>query len=214
MTICNILIKEERDLLPKYKKSSLASRFRGLLPLVIDVETSGLNPLTDALLEMAVVSLALDKDNRFYPDETFAFHVEPFQGAHFDAESLKITGIDPDYPLRYAIPEHQVLHLLFQKIEQLLKKTGCQRAVWVAHNAWFDLAFLQAAVKRCHFLKVPYHSFTIFDTATLAGFVFGETVLARAMVAAKIPFNVNEAHSAIYDAEKTAELFCYMLNFR
>jgi len=199
-------------LLSKQKKSALNVRFRGLLPLVIDLETSGLEPSTDALLEMAVVPIALNKEKGFYPEETWAYHIEPFLGARFDPESLKITGIDPGYPLRFAIPEQQVLHLLFQKIEVLLKKTGCQRAVWVAHNAWFDLAFLQAAVKRNHFLKLPYHSFTIMDTATLSGFLLGETVLARAMMAAKIPFNIDNAHSAIYDAEKTAELFCYLLN--
>lgn len=197
---------------PNKKNSSISSRFRGLLPVVIDVETSGLNPLTDALLEVAAVPICLDKQGKFFPDMTYAYHVEPFLGANIDPESLAITGIDPSYPLRFAIPEKQVLHNIFTKVAEHLKKSGCRRAILVGHNAWFDLAFIQAAAKRCHFKTTPFHSFTSFDTATLAGVILGETVLARALRAANLPFDITKAHSAIYDAEKTAELFCYMLN--
>ena len=194
------------------KNSSISSRFRGLLPIVIDVETSGLNPLTDALLEIAAVPIRLDKQGKFFPDATYAYHVEPFVGANMDPESLAITGIDPAAPLRFAIPEQQVLHNIFSKVSELLQEVGCNRAVLVGHNAWFDLAFIQAAAKRCRFKTTPFHSFTSFDTATLAGVLLGETVLARALRTANIIFDVTKAHSAIYDAEKTAELFCYMLN--
>jgi ribonuclease T len=197
---------------PKIQRAQIANRFRGFLPVVVDVETSGLNPATDALLEMAVVPLALDEKGIMYPMQTHAYHIEPFIGAHFDPEALAITGIDPTYPLRFAIPEQHALHLIFKKIEHLLSKTGCQRAVWVGHNSWFDLAFIQSAVKRCYFRKVPYHSFTTFDTATLAAIALGETVLAKALRAVHIPFDITQAHSAIYDAEQTAKLFCYIVN--
>lgn len=180
--------------------------------MVIDVETSGLNPQTDALLEIAAVSLAVDSQGRLFRENTYAYHVEPFLGANMDPEALAVTGIIPDYPLRSAIPEQQVLHNIFTKVNELLKNTGCQRAVLVGHNAWFDLAFIQAAIKRCHFASAPFHSFTTFDTATLAGVYLGETVLAKALRAAKIPFDIKQAHSAIYDAERTAELFCYIVN--
>lgn len=196
----------------KLKYSTMATRFRGLLPVVVDVETSGLNPTTDALLEIAAVSINMDNQGKLFPDKTFAYHVEPFLGARFDSEALEVTGIDPGYPLRYAVPEQQVLHNIFTTINELLIQTKCRRAVLVGHNAWFDLAFIQAAVKRCHFKATPFHSFTSFDTATLAGVTLGETVLAKALRKAKIPFDVEKAHSAIYDAEKTAELFCYMVN--
>jgi ribonuclease T len=197
---------------PKIPYTKIAKRFRGFLPIVVDVETSGLNPATDAMLEMAVVPLALDEKGIMYPLETHAYHIEPFIGAHFDSEALLITGIDPTYPLRFAIPEKQALHRIFNVIENLLIKTGCQRAVWVGHNIWFDLAFIQAAVKRSSFKKIPYHSFTTFDTATLSAVALGETVLAKALRAARIPFDINQAHSAIYDVEQTAKLFCYIVN--
>jgi ribonuclease T len=206
--------KKEHYLLqkPKLKRSAMASRFRGFLPVVVDVETSGLNPATDALLEIAIVPLTLDKEGMLYPIATEAYHVEPFPGAHFDPAALELTGIDPGHPLRYAIPEQQALHNIFLNIRDLLAKSGCQRAVLVGHNAWFDLAFIQAAVKRCHLRAVPFHSFTSLDTATLAAVALGETVLARALRAAGIAFDIEQAHSAIYDAEKTAELFCYIVN--
>lgn len=196
----------------KHKKLNIATRFRGLLPVVVDVETSGLNPSTDGLLEIGVVTLTLDANGQFRPAETLFYHIEPFVGARLDPESLAITGIDPVNPLRFALPEQQVLHKIFLRINELLAETGCQRAVLVGHNAWFDLAFLQAAIKRCRFHRAPFHSFTTLDTATLSALALGETVLAKAVRAAKISFDVNQAHCAAYDAEKTAELFCYIVN--
>ena len=194
------------------RKTVFAKRFRGFLPVVVDVETSGLNSATDAMLEIAVVTLGMDKQGNLFPDQTFAYHVEPFIGAHIDPVAMEINKINLETPLRYAIPEQQALHSIFLKIEELLVKTGCQRGVWVGHNAWFDLAFIQAAIKRSNLLKVPFHSFTTFDTATLAAVALGETVLARAVRAANIEFDVSQAHAATYDAERTAELFCYIVN--
>lgn len=187
-------------------------RFRGLLPVVVDVETSGLNPDTHALLELAVISLVMDNDNRLKRDQTLAFHIEPFDGALIDPGALEINRIDPNHPFRYAIPEAQALARMFAFISEQLQHSGCYRAVLVGHNAWFDLSFLLAAASRSRILEFPLHRFTTFDTASLAAVALGESVLARAMRRARIPFNVNEAHSAIYDAEKTADLFCFIAN--
>lgn len=193
-------------------KKIVAKRFRGFLPVIVDLETGGFNPLTDALLEMAFVTLELDEEGMWHPEQTYSCHVLPFAGANLEAKSLAVNKIDPYHPFRFAIKETQALNEMFTPINKKLLQFRCQRAVLVGHNPWFDLSFLKAAVKRCQVKKDPFHSFTTFDTATLAAMAYGETILVKAALAAGIDFNHSEAHSAIYDAEKTAELFCKIIN--
>lgn len=187
-------------------------RFRGFLPVVVDVETSGLNPQTDALLEMASVTLSMDSDGFIHRDKTYHFHVNAFPGAHFDGEAMELNRIIPDHPFRFAIDEDQALHQTFEIVDAAVIDANCQRAILVGHNAWFDLSFIKAGCERNNIKKMPFHKFTSLDTASMGALVYRQTVLARLMKAAKIPFDQNEAHSAIYDAEKTAELFCNMVN--
>jgi len=186
-------------------------RFRGFLPVVVDVETSGVQPEKNALLEMCIVLLNCDDHGKFSPADRFFEHILPFENAELDPASLAFNGIDPFQPLRFALDEASALERLFAPIHRAIKQHNCQRAVLVGHNAWFDLLFIKAAAKRCG-LSSPFHAFTCFDTATLSGLFYGQTVLAKAMQHAQVDFNPQEAHSAIYDAEKTAVLFCKMLN--
>lgn len=196
----------------KKSLTPMARRFRGLLPIVIDVETAGLQAATDALLEIAAVYLNVDSKGQLYWDQVQAYHVEAFPGSRLQPEALEITGIDPFSPLRFAIPECQALQRIFSQIQTQMVQTGCYRAVLVGHNAWFDLSFLLAAAKRSQLQYNPFHTFTTFDTASLAAVALGETVLARATRRARIPFDIQQAHSAIYDAKRTAELFCFIAN--
>lgn len=194
-------------------KSAFAQRFRGYFPVVIDVETAGFNAKTDALLELAASVLSLDEQTGdFAIDETIQFNIEPFEGANLEPKALEFTGIDPTNPLRGAVEEDEALKTLFKMVRKKMKAAGCQRAIIVAHNAAFDLGFLNAATERCNIKRSPFHSFVSFDTTTLAGLALGQTVLAKACMTAGIDFNNSEAHSALYDTEKTAELFCYIVN--
>ena len=190
----------------------MANRFRGFLPVVVDVETAGFNARTDALLEIAAVILSFDEQGMLAPSETFWSHVQPFQGANLDESSLAFTGIDPHHPFRFAVSELEALKKVFGPVREAVTKHSCTRAILVGHNPSFDLAFLKAAVERSGIKKNPFHQFSTFDTATLGGLAFGQTVLARAVKAASIEWNPSEAHSAKYDAEKTAELFCRIVN--
>jgi ribonuclease T len=189
----------------------MKQRFRGFLPVIVDVETTGIDPQKNALLEMCVVLLDIDEQGQFFPKTHYFEHILPFPGAVLDPESLAFNQIDPYQPLRFAVDEKLALERLFLPVKQALKQTHCSRAVLVGHNAWFDLLFLKEAVKRTE-VSFPFHAFTCFDTATLAGMVYGQTVLARAAQEAGVVFDQNEAHSAIYDAQKTAELFCSIIN--
>ncbi len=194
-------------------KSDFAQRFRGYFPVVIDVETAGFNAQTDALLELAASVLHLDETTGdFSIDETIQFNIEPFEGANLEPKALEFTGIDPTNPLRGAVEEDEALKALFKLVRKKMKAAGCQRAIIVAHNAAFDLGFLNAATERCKIKRSPFHAFVSFDTTTLAGLALGQTVLAKACMAANIEFNNSEAHSALYDTERTAELFCHIVN--
>ena len=193
-------------------KEPIADRFRGYLPVVVDLETGGFNAATDALLEFAAVILDMDDKGRLVPFEKHFFNVDPFPGANIEAASLEFTGIDPDNPLRNAVPEEEALSEIFRAVRQRIRDTGCQRAIMVAHNASFDHGFLKAAAERCNIKRDPFHPFSTFDTATLCGLAFGQTVLARACGVAGISFDANQAHSAIYDCDKTARIFCQIVN--
>ena len=190
----------------------IAGRFRGFLPVIVDVETGGVNAQTDALLEIAAVIVRMDWQGYLRPVGTLAHHVQPFPGARLDPASMAVNGIDPDHPFRFAVPESEALDAIFREIRREMRETGCTRAILVGHNAFFDLAFLNAAVARARIKRNPFHPFSNFDTVTLAGLAYGQTVLARALHAADIPWDEREAHSAIYDAERTAELFCQVIN--
>ena len=190
----------------------IKKRFDGYLPVVIDIETSGVDYQKNAILEIAAVTVNYNEAGLLVPASNFACHVTPFEGARLDEAALEITGIDQFHPFRFDIAENDALTQLFQFVEQTLKQTECRRAVLVGHNAHFDLSFILTAAKRCKIKATPFHAFTVFDTATLSGLVFGKTVLAKALRIARLGFDKNEAHSAIYDAKQTAELFCYIVN--
>ena len=193
-------------------KLPIAHRFRGYLPVVVDLETSGFNRETDALLECAAVIVTMNDSGLLVPGERFFYNIEPFEGANFEQASLEFTGIDPYNPLRMAVPESQALSEIFRAIRTEIKRTGCNRAIMVAHNASFDLGFMNTAAERCNLKRNPFHLFSSFDSATLCGLAYGQTVLARACAAADIEFESEEAHSARYDCDKTVEMFCTIVN--
>jgi len=190
----------------------MSRRFRGFLPVVIDVETGGFLSATDALLEIAAVIIEVDSDGRVRRGQTHAWHVQPFEGARLDPASLEVTGIDPFHPLRPAIPELDALQRMFREVRHAIRNHNCRRAILVGHNAAFDLGFLNAAIARTGIKRSPFHPFSCFDTATLAGVALGQTVLARATAVMGIEWDNESAHSAAYDAERTADLFCRICN--
>ena len=191
---------------------AMAERFRGYLPVVVDVETGGFNSETDALLEIAAVTIRMDETGTLQPAETHSCHVEPFPNANLDPKALAFNGIDPHHPFRPAVTERKAMETISKPIRKAMKASGCKRAILVGHNAFFDLGFVNAAAKRCNFKRNPFHPFSTFDTVSLAGLVYGQTVLAKAAEAAGMAWDNDQAHSAIYDAEKTAELFCTIVN--
>jgi ribonuclease T len=191
---------------------AIALRFRGYLPVVIDVETAGFDAGRDALLEIAAIALRLDGAGRLVLAETAHAHIEPFPGANLDRRALAFTGIDPYHPFRMAVPERKGLEGVFAIVRRAVKASACRRAILVGHNAGFDLAFLNAAVARASVKRNPFHPFSTLDTVSLSALAYGHTVLARAVQLAGLDWDEREAHSALYDAERTAQLFCTIVN--
>jgi len=201
----------EPQLSEERKTVQIVDRFRGFLPVVIDVETGGFNAQSDALLEIAAVVLRLD-DGELVPAQSYRYLVKPYAGLNIEPASLRITGIDPWHPLRAAMDEIDALRELFRNVRREVRETGCKRAILVGHNASFDLGFLNAAVARNDIKRNPFHPFSSFDTATVGGMAFGQTVLRHAVEAAGLAWDEQRAHSALYDAEMTAQLFCAAVN--
>ncbi|MCF2858286.1 ribonuclease T [Pseudoalteromonas sp. SMS1] len=194
------------------EQTLFAKRFRGFFPVVIDVETAGFNKDTDALLEIAVSLLKMNNEGELSIDKTLHFHVEPFEGANIEQSAIEFNGIDPFSPLRGAVDESEAIKEICKAVRKAQKDAGCQRSVIVAHNAAFDHGFLNAAIERNNIKRTPFHPFVSFDTTSLAGLALGQTVLAKACRAAGIEFDNAQAHSALYDTERTAELFCLIVN--
>tara|TARA_R110001599_G_scaffold353714_1_gene595758 strand:+ start:10738 stop:11373 length:636 start_codon:yes stop_codon:yes gene_type:complete len=190
----------------------MCDRFRGFLPVVIDVETGGFVASTDGILEIAATIVRMDEDGVLAVHRTHDFHVQPFEGANLEQSALDFTGIDPYHPFREAVTEAEALDELFKILRKEIRDQSCTRAILVGHNAHFDAGFINAAVERCGIKRNPFHPFSHFDTATLSGLAYGQTVLAKACAEAGVAFDNNEAHSAAYDAERTAELFCEIVN--
>lgn len=195
-------------------ENPMGGRFRGFLPVVIDLETGGFNHHTDALLELAAVTVRMDENGLLSPHKTYGWHINPFEGANMEPESMEVNGIDPDLPFRQAIAvdEKKCIDELFLIVRREMKANNCKRAILVGHNAAFDLNFLNAAVKRINKKRNPFHPFSTFDTVTLSAMAYRQTVLARSVKAAGFPWDADEAHSAVYDTEKTADLFCNIIN--
>ena len=190
----------------------MSERFRGFLPVVVDVETGGFDWNRHALLEIAAIPIEIDDEGRLAPGEVACAHVEPAPGTDIDPKSLEVTGIVLDHPFRLAKPEKEALEHVFAAVRAAIRRHHCQRAILVGHNAHFDLNFLNAAVARTQHKRNPFHPFSVFDTVTLAGVAYGQTVLARAVHAAGLSWDSTQAHSAVYDTERTAELFCKIAN--
>ncbi len=190
----------------------IEKRFRGYLPVIIDIETSGFNPKKNALLEIAAVIVEYDSNADLQITEHYSTHVIPFKNAELEESALKFNGIDPFHPFRMAIDEKDALELLFKPIRLAIKRNNCTRAILVGHNPAFDIAFLNAAIARTQIKRSPFHPFSTFDTATLGGLAYQQTVLAKIAEAAEMEWDNDKAHSALYDAEQTAKVFCKIIN--
>ena len=95
----------------------MVDRFRGYLPVVIDFETGGFDPVANPILEMAAVEVRFE-NQRLTPGERWASAVHPFPGGVLEPAALKVTGIDPADPDRTALNEAEALRQMFAAVRR------------------------------------------------------------------------------------------------
>ena len=190
---------------------NMAGRFRGFLPVIVDLETGGFDAEKNAILQVAAVQVTFEEDQLVIADE-WEKSVIPYMGSIIEPEALKVTGIVLSNENREAESEHAVLSEMFSIVRKAIKREECHRAILVAHNAAFDQQFMLRAAERNNIKRNPFHPFSFIDTASLAAVAYGHTVLREACLRAGIAFNQEKAHDALYDASRTAELFCSIVN--
>ena len=190
----------------------LNQRFRKYLPVVVDLETGGFDPINNAILEIAATLIGQNDKYELVVLDTHRYHIDPYKDLIVEQESLDFTKIKLDHPLRKAVSEKEALTELFKIINKAKSEYSCSRAILVGHNAHFDLAFIKESIKRNNIKKSPFHPFSVLDTVSLGAMHTQQTVLARVCESLSIDYDTNEAHSAAYDAEITAKVFCKIIN--
>lgn len=193
-------------------KQTIAERFRGFYPVVLDVETAGFNPQTDALLEFAAITLKFDENGNLVKNNSYHYDIEPFHGANIVQANIDFIGINPFDPERKATNEKTSLIEFFKAISKEVKAAGCKRAILVGHNGHFDYSFIKAATDRIAYKRSPFHPFSVIDTASLCALMLGQTVLSISCRTVGIEFDDLQAHGAMYDTDRECELFCYLVN--
>ncbi len=193
-------------------QNAISERFRGFFPVIVDVETAGFNPATDALIELAACTVTFNDQGQLVRDESFHANILPFAGANMEKSNLDFLGVDPYDVNRHALTEEAFLKPLFKTLSKKAKAANCTRCILVGQNGHFDHSFVMAAAQRVDPKKCPFHPFSVIDLATLSMVLLGQSVLRVAVETAGLEFDTARAHGAEYDAEIETDLFCWLMN--
>ena len=187
----------------------MQNRFRGFMPVVIDVECGGFIPYRCTVGNCRSV-VGDSGDGSLAAWGNWRYHVQPFPAptsngvTRCDGLSILFTRYAQRFQRRSA-------HAIVQEISQAMKDNDCTRAILVGHNACFDLNFLNAAVARTEIKRNPFHPFSSFDTATLAGVAFGQTGY-RSRFKRPESLGIRTNAFGAYDAQQTADCFARSAN--
>lgn len=167
--------------------------------IVFDTETTGLDPLQgDRLVEIGCIELV----NRFPTGRTFHSYFNPERDMPESAREIHGLSIDflKDKP-RFA-----------ERVEELVEFLG--DAQLIAHNAMFDLTFLNAELERAG--RIALGRDRIIDTLLLARrkHAGAPNRLDDLCVRYAIDNSRRTKHGALLDAELLAEVYIELLGAR
>ena len=155
--------------------------------VVFDVETTGLSAIYDNIIELAAVKM--HKGNVIAEFQEF---IDP--GHRLSNTTINLTGIT-DEMVRGSKSEKDVL-------EQF--KDFSEGSILVAHNATFDMGFLNTAYKK-H--DMPMSDLPVIDTLEFSRFINPSFKSHRLNTLAKrFKVNLEQHHRAIYDSQTTGQL--------
>jgi len=167
-------------------KNPAGQDFRGDY-VVFDLETTGFSPKKNRIIEIGAVKVRGGEIT-----ERFSTFVNPQIPIPFDIEEL--TGIRDDM----VIDAPLIGEILPEFME------FCKGCVMVAHNAEFDMSFIQ---KNCEDLHLAC-DFTVADTVAMARFLLPQLNRYKLDTVAKaVGVSLENHHRAVDDAACTAEIF-------
>jgi DNA polymerase-3 subunit epsilon len=154
---------------------------------VVDLETTGIRPGADRIVEIGAVRV-----EGYELTERFERLVDP--GVPLPSEITRLTGIRPeDLAGRVGVASALRAFLAF-----------AGDAVLVAHNARFDIGFIDAELRR---LRGRRFAGTVLDTVPLARkLVPGRTRYSLGALADRFSTDATPCHRALPDALATAEI--------
>lgn len=155
--------------------------------VVFDVETTGLSAVYDTIIELSAVKM--HKGNVI---ETFEQFIDP--GHPLSQTTINLTGIT-DEMVRGSKSEKEVLEMF---------QTFCEDKILVAHNASFDMGFLNTSRNK---YQMPDATNPVIDTLELSRLLHPEMKSHRLnRLAKKYNINLEQHHRAIFDSEATGHL--------
>ena len=167
--------------------------------IVFDTETTGLDPIQgDRMVEIGCIELI----NRFPSGKTFHCYFNPERD--MPEPAFKVHGLSVDFLKDKPLFVH--------KVEELVEFIG--DAPLIAHNAMFDLGFLNAELERAK--KVAVARERLVDTLMLARRKHpgGSNRLDDLCARYKIDNSKRVKHGALLDAELLAEVYVELIGAR